>query len=145
MRRHSVLIPLSRFHRSVLFLALLAKENGPALKGYPHDWPGKRSYALKFYEEQLLPHFEREEKELFPLAAAQNEALAQLVKSLKEERTQLAQYFEQLAHPDAEESILHPLGLLLEKHIRKEERQFFQQIQAAFDEKQWRQLNFEDA
>lgn len=145
MRRHPILIPLSRFHRSVLFLALLAKKEGPALKGYPSDWPGKRAYALQFYQDQLLPHFDREEKELFPLAAVQNAELEELVRILLEERRELAHYFEQLAQPDAPQAIFHKMGRLLEKHVRKEERQFFEQIQAAFTDKIWEQLNFEDA
>ena len=39
MKRHDKLIPLSRFHRSCLFLALMAKDNAPNIKNYPTEIP----------------------------------------------------------------------------------------------------------
>lgn len=144
MRRHPSLIPLSRFHRSVLFLALLAKKNGPDLKGYPKDLPGKRDYALNFYQKKLRPHFALEATQLFPLAESISPVLAQMVQELREERALLARYFERLEAVE-DFQLLHEIGDALEKHIRKEERQFFQLLQAEWGEQHWQQLNFEHA
>ncbi len=67
MRRHPSLIPLSRFHRSGLFVAQMCKRNGPKFKGYPVDAMDKARYALDFFERSLEPHFILEEQRVFPV------------------------------------------------------------------------------
>lgn len=134
MKRHPSLIPLSRFHRSVLFLALVCKKNAPTVKGYPEDDTGKRDYAISFYKTQLRQHMDLEEEKLFPVAAEINSELKALTQELLSEHKALDQLFTELNTTEDLPDTLDRLGILLEKHIRKEERQFFQLIQESLDE-----------
>jgi len=125
MRRHPSLIPLSRFHRSILFLALIARKNAPEVKGYPNTLSGKTDYALAFYRTQLKPHFEVEER-IWAFFKEKYPALRELIHELTGERTAIHQLFEDLERdPDR----LYILGPKLEQHVRREERELFQAIQ----------------
>ncbi len=134
MRRHESLIPLSKFHRSCLFLALIAKENAPEIKGYPTDIAGKIEYAIGFYQGPLQKHFDLEIK-LWKYASPKSERLKEIVSALANERKELHELFERLL-ADQTEACLNQIGALLEKHIRKEERVLFQQIQNDLTEKE---------
>ena len=136
MKRHPSLIPLSRFHRSVLFLALVCKKNAPPVKGYPTDLEGKRDYAISFYHGPLKKHIHTEENRLFPTVSGKNAELDQMIFELKEEHGLLDQLFKKLGQSTQLFNDLDELGQLLEKHVRKEERQFFQLIQASFSEEE---------
>lgn len=140
MQRHPSLIPLSRFHRSVLFLALVCKKNAPPVKGYPVDDEGKRDYAIAFYKAKLKPHIALEEAKLFPAVSGINNELKSLVEELLAEHTSLDQLFAELETTQDLSDILDQLGILLESHVRKEERQFFQLIQASMDEDEMKAL-----
>jgi len=139
MKRHESLISLSRFHRSCLFLALIAKPKAPAIKGYPTEISAKISYALMFYQNELLPHFEIEER-LWNYVAPKSKALTELIAVMTTERAQLNESFSVLADDQSEEN-LNSMGLLLETHIRKEERALFQQIQEDLSENELQQLS----
>jgi len=124
MRRHPKLIPLSRQHRKMLMLAQLLKKGAPPYKELPQSPEGKIDYAIGLYE-LIEKHFTIEEECVFPLLAG-TQSLDQLIIELKEEHQNLKAYFQQLnpAKPDVD--LMDALGHLLEKHIRKEERQYFQ-------------------
>ncbi len=130
MKRHPYLIPFSRFHRSILFLALIAKENAPKVKGYPEKIEDKISYALEFYEEQLLPHFNSERNKVFTVFTGKDSALDELIVSIEEERQIICEGFEELKNDESNFTQFHDLGEKLEKHVRREERELFQMIQA---------------
>lgn len=134
MKRHPSLIPLSRFHRSVLFLALVCKKNAPPVKGYPEDDEGKRDYALTFYSTRIRQHMDLEEQKLFPTVATVNDELKALTEELSAEHNSLVQLFTELQSTEDLSEALDRLGKLLESHVRKEERQFFQLIQESLDE-----------
>lgn len=134
MKRNKVLIPLSRFHRSCLFLALISKENAPEVKGYPTDMVGKIEYALSFYQGPLQKHFEVEEK-LWKYVEPKSEKLEVTISDLTKERKVLHSLFNELL-TDKTESCLNQIGTLLEKHVRKEERVLFQQIQSDLTEEE---------
>ena len=140
MRRHEALIPLSRFHRSCLFLALMAKKNAPAIKGYPTELYEKIEFAIAFYNSQLVPHFEKEQK-LWDQVEGKSEKLRAIITDLKIERNDLKGLFEKLSST-ANETTLHKMGAMLEKHVRKEERALFQQIQADLTEKELAKLDY---
>ena len=141
MKRHEALQPLSRFHRSILFLALVAKKNAPEVKGYPNDHEGKVDYSLSFYQRKLIPHFRLEEKGLFSIVSQKDSGLKRLVNELLAEREALESLFDQLAQ-SREVSTLDEIGVLLEAHVRKEERQLFQQIQDVCGEEFLSRLSF---
>ncbi len=129
MKRHSYLIPFSRFHRSILFLALIAKKNAPKAKGYPEKIEEKISYALAFYEDQLLPHFESEKNKVFDVFSGKDAELDELILSIKEERRTICELFEELKRDECNFILFHTIGEQLEKHVRREERELFQMIQ----------------
>lgn len=134
MKRHPSLIPLSRFHRSVLFLALVCKKNAPPVKGYPQDLEGKRDYATSFYNRQLKAHMDLEEEQLFPQITHRTGSIDELVRELIREHREIDERMQKLPDSADLSSDLDQLGLLLEKHVRKEERQLFQQVQEALTE-----------
>lgn len=131
MKRHEELIPYSRFHRKILFLALIAKKNAPAVKGYPTETEEKINYALTFYKQELKDHFLTEENELFKTYENQDKEVDLLINELKKERATLKLLFQSLENTK-EETTLNRLGELLEKHVRKEERSFFELLQHKF-------------
>jgi iron-sulfur cluster repair protein YtfE (RIC family) len=138
MKRHDSLIPLSRFHRSCLFLALIAKPNAPTVKGYPTELAEKIDYAIAFYQKQLIPHFDLEAK-LWRQVATKSTVLSDLVQCMKEERQALIESFETLRTLPSEGN-LNKMGQMLEAHIRKEERVLFQQIQQDLTEEELNDL-----
>lgn len=133
MKRHESLIPLSRFHRSCLFLALIAKENAPPVKGNPTAIDEKILYAKSFYQRQLKPHFALESK-LWEYVESKTDSLLEIVRDLRQERIELIAQFESLTTDDA--AAFYEMGALLEKHVRKEERVLFQQIQTDLSEEE---------
>ena len=134
MKRHPALVPLSRFHRSALFVAQMAKLDGPQFEGYPRDVEGKARYALDFYDHDLKKHFELEETKLLPAIRGFDTELDQLADDVVEEHKQLRALFEAL--PEAEDAVekLDALGRALEKHIRSQERVLFEKIQEVLPE-----------
>ncbi|MEL7122406.1 MAG: hemerythrin domain-containing protein [Bacteroidota bacterium] len=140
MKRHPSLIPLSRFHRSVLFVAQMAKKNGPKFKGYPTDIAGKAEYAYNFYIKSLEAHFKQEEEQLFPNIMSYTEELDALTEEIKAEHITLSALFQSIPEQKDLENHLDTLGFTLEAHVRKEERQLFQLIQATLSEEEMEHL-----
>ena len=140
MKRHDSLVPLSRFHRSVLFLALIAKKNSPPIKGYPTTLNEKKNYALSFFEQKLEAHFQFEEEKLLPNIRGKNKELDELADEIVREHLELRKFFKALRYGNNPEAELNNLGVALEKHIRKEERKLFQMIQRALTRDELNQL-----
>ena len=123
-------------------LAQLLKKNAPAYKGLPADARGKIRYALALYASLLQPHMALEEKRVYPFAAERSARLAGMVEGLQAEHRQIERLFSQLQAGQPNLELLDELGYLLERHIRTEERVFFQELQQVAGE-QLRQLNTE--
>lgn len=140
MRRHEALIPLSRFHRKILFAAQLLKRDNVPFKGFPADPEGKRLYIQQFYSQELKGHFHLEEQILFPFASERESTLKLLLEELRKERQNLHLKISELTATTSLEEDLNALGFALESHIRKEERILFQQIQAALSEEEMIEL-----
>jgi hypothetical protein len=128
MKRHEKLIPYSHFHRKILFLALISKSNAPDVKGYPTKIESKIDFALDFYKNELSYHFLQEKTKLFDQYQHRDSEIDLLVKDLLKEREKIKLLFHQLSL-ERKEGILNSLGELLEKHVRKEEREFFELLQ----------------
>jgi hemoglobin len=128
MKRHPSLAHLSREHHGALILARLLQNDAPAYKGLPTDTFGKAEYALKFYKEELVKHFETEEKAL-SLVLGVNDTLDLLVHSITKEHQVLHESFESVKENTKLQEHLDTLGKALEAHIRKEERELFPLIQ----------------
>lgn len=140
MKRDDSLVLLSHFHKSVLFLALISKKNAPPVKGYPTTVIEKKNYALSFYEHKLETHFQFEEEKLLPNIRGKSKELDDLTDEIVRERLELRKFFEALRYGDNPEAELNNLGVALEKHIRKEERQLFQMIQRTLTPQELNQL-----
>lgn len=129
IKRNENLKAISREHHHGLLLswkirAGFKKEVDPTrIKKYM-DW---------FYTEHLLPHFEIEEKHIFPILGSEN----QLVKKALAEHRRLMRLFE------SENDLIKNIHLIeeeLESHIRFEERVLFNEIQEVATEEQLEQV-----
>ena len=128
MKRHPSLAHLSREHHGALILARLLQKNAPAYNGLPADTAGKAIYALKFYNDELIKHFEEEEK-ILHLATGINGPLDLLIQTIFREHQELHAAFKLVANQTDLSAHLDELGKALEIHIRKEERQLFPLIE----------------
>ena len=133
MKRHPALIPLSREHHGALILARLLQKDAPVYKGLPTDIQGKAEYAYKFYQEELVKHFEDEERVL-KLVTGVESNLDLMIKTIYREHQELHKLFQSIdKHPDLT-SHLDQIGKTLETHIRKEERELFPLMQETCNE-----------
>ncbi|CAM4102028.1 hemerythrin domain-containing protein [Flavobacterium antarcticum] len=129
IKRNENLKAISREHHHGLLLswkirAGVKKEVEPIrIKKYL-DW---------FYTEHLLPHFEIEEKHIFPILGNEHE----LVKKALTEHRRLMRLFE--SDTDLVKNI-HLIEEELESHIRFEERVLFNEIQEVASEEQLEQV-----
>ncbi|HRK27208.1 MAG TPA: hemerythrin domain-containing protein [Chitinophagales bacterium] len=119
IKRHKALQPLSREHHGGLLLCWKIRE------GFKRNIEPVRikQYALWYWQEHLLPHFEAEENHVFTLLPANDELVIQALA----QHQRLKNLFEQ---PD--DNPAHTLALIeseLNNHIRFEERVLFNKIQ----------------
>ena len=95
-------------------------------------------------EVELLGHFEVEERVLFPAVRPFLDS-GDLIDRLVSEHRVMEDLVRRIAEAGDEEriSLLKEFGEMLHRHIRAEERQLFQQIQARLDESQLAELGRE--
>ncbi|SRR5258706_13455040 len=135
MKRHSSLAPLSREHHGALILAQLLKKRAPAYKGLPADLNGKADYAIQFYRNELIKHFDDEEKVVIKKIKGVNIDLDNLSGEIIVEHKELRNLFISIKNTNDLATHLDKLGCALEQHIRKEERKFFPLIQELCNQK----------
>jgi hemerythrin-like domain-containing protein len=125
-KRHSSLIPLSREHHYALMLCLRINK-GMKENENNFSWLKKKAEnAVKFFESELVMHFRAEEEVLFP-ATLQLSAESKLIDELLSEHRKMERLIDRLRYAEAEElaGALNEFVVLLESHIRKEERDLF--------------------
>lgn len=118
IRRHEALKPLSREHHHGLLLCWKIRQ-GIKLNVAPDRM---KSYTDWFKTQYLYPHFEAEEKYVFPVLGDEN----QLIKKALAEHRRLKRLFNQKS------DIVKALSLIeeeLDNHIRFEERVVFNEVQ----------------
>jgi len=139
LKRQPGLIPLSREHHRVLLLAQLLKKNVPDYRGMPTTIEGKLQYLHDTFHVELKPHIEKEEAILLPLVREHAPGLSHMCDMLTDEHQQIQEHILavlSLEPPYEEADVreqLNKIGLLLEQHVRMEERMFFQRIQQTVD------------
>jgi len=145
LRRHIALQPLSRQHQQALLLAQLLKKDMPDYRGLPDSVEGKVAYTQRLFREVLRPHFAREENELIPAVRGFDEALDALSDTIVEEHRAIAAAMDELkqASEEAAADLLDALGRLLEAHVRREERIWFERIQQVVPEADLQHLKLE--
>ncbi len=141
MKRHTALYSLSHDHHQGLILAQQIKKGAPQYKGMPSTPEGKKEYAISFYKTELIRHFENEEEILFPTSAGKNEKIDKLIAEIISEHRKMETLIRDLEKTDRFENVLDELGHLLEKHIRKEERELFVRIEEVLNEKELESLS----
>lgn len=134
MKRHESLIKLSQDHHDGLIAAQLLKRGAADYKGMPSDFKGKSEYIVEFYNKHLIPHFKNEEEKLFPAVENDDVQIKKLIKELVLEHKQITDYIKSIEKNNHTEETLNKLGTLLDKHIRKEERELFELIQNKLNE-----------
>lgn len=129
MKRHKSLIPLSHDHHHGLILAQLIKSDIPTLPNQPQTVNEKVEHVKKAWKEELEIHFENEENILFPTVKGRDKKLDIFISNILDEHKQIEKMIKSLNKNNNLEEKLNELGILLEDHIRKEERELFQLIQ----------------
>jgi hemerythrin-like domain-containing protein len=125
--RHPSLVPLSHDHHHGLALALRCRKQALGqLK--PMGIKGLRERAdefRQFFANNLVPHFRAEEEVLFPRLRARAPESEAIVEQLERDHRQFRDAISQLERDAGLGKVLFDLGDLLERHIRKEERELF--------------------
>lgn len=124
MLRDKNLIPLSHQHQHALALCVRIDR---AIQAGEVDLPAWQAELHQCFEQEIRIHFEAEEKVLFP--AAVKAGLDPVAKELLAEHSVLRAEFAQAAAQELDTSTLHAFATRLSGHIRKEERQLFEEMQ----------------
>jgi iron-sulfur cluster repair protein YtfE (RIC family) len=125
--RHPSLQLLSHDHHHGLAIALRCRKQALG-QIKPMGAPGLRERAeevLAFYESNLIAHFRAEEEILFPLLRLVAMESAPMIDDLVREHVQIRQAMVQLKAGAALAKLIFDFGDLLERHIRREERELF--------------------
>ncbi|MEO6164015.1 MAG: hemerythrin domain-containing protein [Candidatus Binatia bacterium] len=133
--RHPSLLPLSHDHHHGLALALRCRKQGLG-QIKPMGAEGLRERAqefLEFYRANLVAHFKAEEEVLFPLMRERVDGCAAMLDQLVQDHEQLRRAMPQLESGTGLAKLIFDLGDLLERHIRKEERELFPLFEAHVD------------
>jgi hemerythrin-like domain-containing protein len=125
--RHPSLTPLSHDHHHGLALGLRCRKQALGrLK--PAGAEGLRLRAQEFrefFDKQLTPHFRAEERILFPFMREAVPHSGPLVDELIRDHEAFRQAIHKLGAGAALSKLLFDIGDLLERHIRREERELF--------------------
>ncbi|MDF9796055.1 activator of 2-hydroxyglutaryl-CoA dehydratase [Catalinimonas alkaloidigena] len=126
MRRHQVLIPISREHHELLILAQLLKKNAPPYRGLPETLSGKLAFASEEYNRIIEKHLKRDAFLLFPFLHefAIFEVTLEELKGINHDLNSALQHTEELTEEEADQ-----LGFMLEKYVRTKERKLFEKMQ----------------
>jgi iron-sulfur cluster repair protein YtfE (RIC family) len=124
---HPSLIPLSHDHHHGLALALRCRKQALG-QIKPMGSVGLCERArefLSFYADHLSAHFRAEEEVLFPLIGSAAPGSSVIINELVRDHEQIRAGLAQLESGDGLAKLIFDLGDLLERHIRKEERELF--------------------
>lgn len=125
IKRDKSIQPLSRDHHHTLLLCWKIR------KGFSNGIATERikKYADWFFENHVLPHFKIEEAYLFPILGKENE----MVKKALADHRRLKRLFK---NDNKVERSLSLIEEELERHVRYEERELFNEIQKSASKEQ---------
>ncbi len=124
----------------MLVLSQVIKSSTPPYKGMPQSIPAKIVYVTDLLETLLLPHFRREETQLFDVIKGKHPDIDRMIDELTEEHVSIANQIRELETARDQEGLLNNIGVELGLHIRMEERLLFELIQAVLPEEEMRAL-----
>ena len=125
--RDASLIPLSHDHHHGLALALRCRKQALG-QIRPMGIQGLKERAgefEEFFSRNLKPHFQAEEEILFPFMRSRIPQSEALIEDLLKDHAALREGLARLDGADGLGRLLFELGDLLERHIRREERELF--------------------
>jgi iron-sulfur cluster repair protein YtfE (RIC family) len=125
--RHPSLISLSHDHHHGLALALRCRKQALG-QIKPMGAAGLRERAkefLDFYTSNLEAHFRAEEEVLFPALHSAIPGTGSVIEELIREHVEIRQTLPRLGAGSGLAKLIFDLGDLLERHIRREERELF--------------------
>ncbi len=125
--RHASLVPLSHDHHHGLALALRCRKQALG-QIRPMGAPGLRERSkefLEFYRGNLIAHFRAEEEVLFPLLLATVPQSSAIIDELVRQHDEIRRAMPELEAGASLAKLMFDLADLLERHIRKEERELF--------------------
>ena len=126
MKRSPELTPLSHDHHQALFVAQGLKR--------ARDAASERERFLSFWHSHGQRHFEIEEQIVLPgWVEADAEADPRMAARLASEHLTIRAGARRLERSPVAAEELHELGLLLERHVRFEERELFPLIESRLD------------
>ncbi|SRR6266404_8757901 len=132
MLRDPALIPLSRQHQHALALCVRIQRGlapaGSVREATAAEAAAFEAEAAELFESEVRYHFASEEELLFP-AAAQHAELRPLIDELRREHVTLLAQVQAAAERSLGAAALVEFAGLLSAHIRKEERQLFEELQ----------------
>ncbi len=125
-RRDDSLIPLSREHQYALMLCLRIHRGLIEHDGDSTWLQMKAGHAVRFFEGELVTHFQAEEELLFP-AMREISGATEIIDEVLADHTRLRRLIDQLRQIEVSSlaSTLKEFADTLEAHIRKEERELF--------------------
>lgn len=145
MTRHPSLIPLSHDHHNALALALRCRKQALG-QIKPMGALGLAERAKEFSEfftSNLAAHFGAEEQVLFPWMRTQIDASADMIDELLRQHDELRQFAAKIAAGAGLAKLIFDVGDLLERHVRKEERELFPLFEAQAVQAEAQQLGIE--
>jgi iron-sulfur cluster repair protein YtfE (RIC family) len=139
MLRDKNLIPLSHQHQRALALCVRIDRASPISDSDVEAW---QSEIVQHWQNEIAVHFAAEEQVLFPAARKFGE-LASLIDELLADHAALRISFSQATSGKMSGTSLTAFAHSLSTHIRKEERQLFEQLQKLSDQEQLSRLGRE--
>jgi len=127
MLRHPSLRPLSRQHHQALALCVFIRRELQRAQPVFRDI---RRRVWRDFNTAIRPHFDLEERVLFPAVTGELGPLP-LIGRLREEHRRLERMARALAEPP-DRAALEEFSTLLRDHVRLEENDLFESIQARF-------------
>lgn len=140
MLRDPALIPLSRDHQHALALCVVAER----VLGSDDSHAAADAQARKIvdkFDSEIARHFEVEERILFP-ALADFADVRDLISELLDEHSKLIALVDRL-RTDANREIIAEFTTMLQAHVRKEERQLFEEAQRLLSRERMDALAFQ--
>ena len=137
MKRHAALVPLSREHHNGLVVAqrlILGRSTNPR-SPWPSAAQGQVERLLRFFQEELQPHFKFEEVQLFPRLLEWSTMGAvpwqPLLQTLRDDHRVMRVMIDELStgRDEGVSDRLRSFGEQLRAHIHVEERELFERIQ----------------
>jgi hemerythrin-like domain-containing protein len=127
-KRHPSLVPLSRDHHDGLMLALRLRQGKKALlRDWSHETAWQANYVVQFFRHHLVPHFEAEERAVFPTMKKYAKESLKTIEGLLDQHKEMKVRVERFEKPEGMnlEKELKAFAELLDRHIRIEEDDLF--------------------